>query len=62
MSMTLKQIARAQFLAALDAYKTAVASGDSKAFVAASVRLHASRVGVPKSWRRMIPRAPKFGA
>lgn len=53
---TLKQMARAQFWDALTAYKTALASKDSAAIVATSLRIHAARGadGVPKHWGKYV--------
>jgi len=56
MGMTLKQFARMEFHAALEAYKTALLSGDSAQIVATSLRIHQAKAGVPKSWHPMVNR------
>lgn len=55
--MTLKQFARAEFWAALDIYKQALATG--KNIVPASARIHAAlgRDGVPKRFKSFVTRA-----
>lgn len=56
MGFTLKQFARMEFHAALEAYKTALQSGDSAQIIATSVRVHRAKAGVPKSWHPMVNR------
>lgn len=53
---TLKQMAREEFWAALDAYKAALTSNDNAAIVATSVRVHAALGvdGVPKSCGKLV--------
>lgn len=46
--MTVKQHFEATFFAALDEYKTALAEGDSKAIVLASLKIHAAKSHVHK--------------
>jgi hypothetical protein len=55
--MTLKQFAKANFLDALEAYSVALRSKDSRAIIAASVRVWGARADVPKSWHALINRA-----
>ena len=56
MGFTLKQYARMEFHAALEAYKTALQSGTSADIVLTSVRVHRAKAGVPKSWHPMVNR------
>jgi len=51
---TLKQYARSEFFRAMDEYKIALNSGQN--IVAASVRVHATKAGVPKSFWPMVNR------
>jgi hypothetical protein len=48
--MTLKQMARKEFFKALDAYKAALKSKDSRAIVITSVRIHRA-LDVPKIYK-----------
>jgi len=65
MGMTLKQAAKARFFDAVSAYRDAKASlqakepGAETAFVVASLRLHAAKGGVPKSYWPMARRAER---
>lgn len=57
--MTIKQMNRAQFWKALEAYKAALRKGESAAMVETSLKLHYALggEGVPKSFKRFVTRA-----
>jgi len=46
--ITLKQLARQEFFAALEAYKNALASGNSAEILVTSIQVHSAKGGVPK--------------
>ena len=52
--MTLKQFGRHEFTAALEAYANALKTGQG--IVAASLRIHRAKAGVPKRWWPSIGR------
>lgn len=53
--MTLKQFARVDFFNAIDAYRVALATKQN--IVAASLRVHQAKSGVPKSWHGAVTKA-----
>jgi len=55
--MTVKQMNRAAFYAALDQYKQALATGTSEEIVRASLRIHAAKGNVPKSLWPLVTQA-----
>lgn len=56
---TIRQINRLLFWQALDAYKAALASGNSTAIIGTSLTIHQAKGydGVPKSWSKYVSQA-----
>jgi len=56
MGMTIKQAALEEFHEASVAYKQALESGDSRAIIGASLRIHCAKGNVPKVYRPQVGR------